>query len=155
MKCPVCGFAETTVKDSRPTDDQGAIRRRRACDSCGFRFTTFERPQLREIFVVKKNGQEEAFSRTKLERSIRTAFNKRALTAGTIDSMIARIMARLEVSDDLRISTQKLGEMVLRELITIDAVAYVRFASIYEQFKDVQNFVVLVNKIAQVAVEEV
>lgn len=146
MKCPVCGFAETTVKDSRPTEDQIAIRRRRICDGCGFRFTTFERPQLREIFVVKKNGQEEMFNRAKLERSIRTAFNKRELSAGTIDGMIARIMARLEVSDDLRISTQKLGEMVLKELITLDPVAYVRFASIYEQFKDVQDFVVLVNK---------
>lgn len=146
MKCPICGHSETAVKDSRPTEDQVAIRRRRVCDGCGFRFTTFERPQLREVIVVKKNGQEEAFSRTKLERSIRTAFNKRTLASETIDSMIARIMACLEVSDDLRISTQKLGEMVLKELSKIDPVAYVRFASIYEHFKSVQDFVLLINK---------
>lgn len=146
MKCPICGHPETAVKDSRPTEDQVAIRRRRVCDGCGFRFTTFERPQLREVIVVKKNGQEEAFSRTKLERSIRTAFNKRTLASETIDSMIVRIMACLEVSDDLRISTQKLGEMVLKELSKIDPVAYVRFASIYEHFKSVQDFVLLINK---------
>lgn len=146
MRCPICGQDETTVRDSRPSEDQLAIRRRRMCESCGFRFTTFERPQLREILVVKKSGHEEPFSRDKLERSIRTAFNKRSVTTQTIDTMIAHIMAALEVSDSLRISTQKLGEMVLQELIPVDPVAYVRFASIYEQFKDVQDFVALINK---------
>lgn len=146
MKCPICGQLETIVKDSRTTEDQRTIRRRRCCENCGFRFTTFEKPQLKEIWVIKKSGQEEPFSREKLERSIKTAIHKRKITADKVESIIIHIISELEFSSDIKVSTQKLGDMVLKELRQVDPVAYVRFASIYEEFNNIQDFMILINK---------
>lgn len=148
MKCPICGIAETAVRDSRAVDDQFAIKRRRYCEGCGFRFTTFERPELKEIWVIKKHGEEEAFNREKLARSIKLAIHKRNITSEKIEAIISRIIRTLELSEDAKISTRALGEMVLRELAQIDPVAYVRFASIYEEFHNIDDFISLINGIA-------
>lgn len=144
MKCPICGGADTVVKDSRTMDHQTSIRRRRVCEACGFRFTTFETPQLKEIWVVKRDGREEPFDRNKLIKSIKTAILKRCISADEIEKMLVRIVSELEFLPDAKVSSQKLGEMVLKELQQMDPVAYVRFASIYEKFQDVQDFIELI-----------
>lgn len=144
MKCPACGSVETVVKDSRALESQSTIRRRRVCESCGFRFTTFEVPQLREIWVVKRDGREEPFDRKKLAQSIRTAILKRRISSEEIDRMLVRIISALEFLPDVKVSSQQLGDMVLKELRPMDPVAYVRFASIYQKFQNVQDFIELI-----------
>ena len=135
MRCPFCGNTETQVKDSRPADDHVSIRRRRSCPGCAGRFTTYERVQLRDLIVIKKNGRREAFDRDKLERSIRVAMQKRSVQADRIDQMITGIVRRLESLGDVDVPSDKIGQIVMETLARIDTVAYVRFASVYKTFK--------------------
>ncbi len=140
MRCPYCGHMDTQVKDSRPTDDSAAIRRRRSCPGCGARFTTFERIQLRELMVVKKNGARIAFDRDKLARSILTACRKRPVEEERIDRVVNSIQRRLESLGESEIPSNAIGEMVMEALQGLDKVAYVRFASVYKNFREVKDF---------------
>ncbi len=140
MRCPFCGNTETQVKDSRPAEDHVAIRRRRFCPSCGGRFTTYERVQLRDLVVVKKNNRREDFDRDKMERSIRIALQKRPLDPERIDQMISGIVRRLESMGESDIQSDKIGEIVMDALARIDTVAYVRFASVYKNFQAADDF---------------
>lgn len=140
MRCPFCGSVDTQVKDSRPAEDHVAIRRRRYCPACGGRFTTYERVQLRDLVVVKKNGKREEFDRDKLERSIRIALRKRSIEAERIDQMISGIVRRLESLGDTDIPSDKIGAIVMETLARIDTVAYVRFASVYKNFQEANDF---------------
>lgn len=140
MRCPFCGNTDTQVKDSRPAEDHVAIRRRRFCASCGGRFTTYERVQLRDLVVVKKNGRREDFDRDKLARSIRIALQKRPVEIDRIDQLISGIVRRLESMGDSDIDSDKIGEIVMDTLARIDTVAYVRFASVYKNFQAADDF---------------
>ncbi|USG60078.1 transcriptional regulator NrdR [Sneathiella marina] len=140
MRCPFCSSEDTQVKDSRPTEDNTAIRRRRACATCGARFTTFERVQLRELTVVKKNGQRTPFEREKLERSVNIATRKRPVEQDRIDRMINGIVRQLESSGDQEVPSDKVGELVMEGLATLDSVSYVRFASVYKDFREAKDF---------------
>jgi transcriptional repressor NrdR len=140
MRCPFCGFADTQVKDSRPTDDNTAIRRRRSCTECGSRFTTFERVQLRELTVIKRDGVRQPFDREKLMRSIQIAVRKRPIDPERIERMISGIVRRLESSGESEISSTVIGEMVMDALAQLDPVAYVRFASVYRNFREAKDF---------------
>lgn len=149
MRCPFCGHSDTSVKDSRTTDDQAAIRRRRICGECGSRFTTFERIQLRDLMVVKKNGEHVPFDREKLVRSVSSAMQKHSLDPDKIERIISSIIRQLETSGETDISTHVIGEMVMRSLFNLDPVAYVRFASIYKDFANVQDFIDCISSMAQ------
>ncbi|MGB8840723.1 MAG: transcriptional regulator NrdR [Aliidongia sp.] len=153
MRCPFCGFDDTQVKDSRPTDDRSAIRRRRFCTNCAARFTTFERVQLRELTVVKKNGQREPFERDKLARSINTAVRKRPIEPDRIERMINSIVRQLESSGETDVSTDQIGELVMEALASLDQVAYVRFASVYRDFREAKDFGDFIGRIPQEEVE--
>ena len=148
MRCPYCSSLDTQVKDSRPTEDSAAIRRRRVCLSCGFRFTTFERVQLRELTVTKNNGQREPFDRDKLVRSLTLALQKRPVDAERIDRVVNSIQRRLESSGESEIPTKVIGELVMDALANLDKVAYVRFASVYRNFREARDFEEFVVKIA-------
>ena len=140
MRCPFCGNTDTQVKDSRPAEDHVAIRRRRSCPGCGGRFTTYERVQLRDLVVVKKNGRRENFDRDKLSRSIRIAMQKRPVEPERIEQMISGIVRRLESMGDTDIPSDTIGEIVMETLARIDTVAYVRFASVYKNFQEADDF---------------
>lgn len=140
MKCPFCGNDDTQVKDSRPTEDNAAIRRRRMCLNCGMRFTTFERVQLRELTVVKKNGQREPFDRDKLIRSMQIACRKRNVELDRIERIVNSIVRRLESSGESEVPVSAVGEMVMEALLQLDQVAYVRFASVYRNFREAKDF---------------
>jgi len=140
MRCPFCGSTETQVKDSRPAEDHVAIRRRRFCPACGGRFTTYERVQLRDLVVVKKNGKREDFDRDKLSRSIRIALQKRPVEPERIDQMISGIVRRLESKGESDIQSDEIGQIVMDSLARIDTVAYVRFASVYKNFQEADDF---------------
>ncbi|WP_184009805.1 transcriptional regulator NrdR [Rubricella aquisinus] len=140
MRCPFCGNTDTQVKDSRPAEDHVAIRRRRFCPACGGRFTTYERVQLRDLTVVKKNGKREDFDRDKLSRSIRIALQKRPIEHERIDQMISGIVRRLESMGDSDIPSDTIGAIVMEALARIDTVAYVRFASVYKNFQAADDF---------------
>ena len=140
MRCPYCGNDDTQVKDSRPTEDSSAIRRRRICNACGGRFTTFERVQLRELMVVKKNGQRVPFDRDKLVRSIQIACRKRPVDPDRIERIVNGIVRRLESSGESDIRSETIGELVMDALRTLDPVAYVRFASVYRNFREAKDF---------------
>lgn len=140
MRCPFCGNEDTQVKDSRPTEDNSAIRRRRFCQACGSRFTTFERVQLRELTVVKKNGQRVPFDRDKLARSIVTACRKRPVDPERIERIVNGIVRRLESSGESEIPSAQIGELVMDALAALDPVAYVRFASVYRNFREAKDF---------------
>ncbi len=140
MRCPYCGHMDTQVKDSRPTDDNSAIRRRRSCPQCGARFTTFERIQLRELTVVKKNGGRIPFDRDKLARSIITACRKRPVDEERIERVVNSIQRRLESMGESDVPSAAIGEMVMEALQGLDKVAYVRFASVYKNFREVKDF---------------
>ena len=140
MRCPFCGNVDTQVKDSRPAEDNAAIRRRRSCPGCGGRFTTYERVQLRDLVVLKANGRREDFDRGKLERSIRIALQKRPIPPERVDQMVSGIVRRLESLGDTDISSRQIGEIVMDSLARIDTVAYVRFASVYMNFQAVGDF---------------
>lgn len=140
MRCPFCGHEDTQVKDSRPTEDNSAIRRRRLCPACGSRFTTFERVQLRELTVLKSNKQRVPFDRDKLIRSIEIATRKRTIEPERIERMVNGIVRRLESSGESEIPTNAIGEMVMDALRGLDPVAYVRFASVYRNFREAKDF---------------
>jgi transcriptional repressor NrdR len=140
MRFPFCGHDDTQVKDSRPTEDNSAIRRRRFCTGCGARFTTFERVQLRELTVLKKGGQREVFDRDKLARSIMIALRKRAVDPDRVDRVINGIVRRLESAGESEIRGETIGELVMEALATLDQVAYVRFASVYRNFREAKDF---------------
>ena len=140
MRCPFCGNEDTQVKDSRPTEDGNAIRRRRYCPSCASRFTTFERIQLRELTVLKKNGQRVPFDRDKLARSVFIACRKRPVEEERIERMINGIQRRLESMGESEIPSDTVGEMIMEGLQNLDPVAYVRFASVYKNFREVKDF---------------
>lgn len=140
MRCPFCGHMDTQVKDSRPTEDGAAIRRRRFCPGCQSRFTTFERVQLRDLVVIKKNGQRTPFDRDKLARSIQIACRKRAIDGERIERVINGIQRRLESSGETEIPSHTVGEMVMEALSSLDPVAYVRFASVYRNFREAKDF---------------
>ena len=142
MRCPFCGNADTQVKDSRASEDNSAIRRRRACPDCGGRFTTFERVQLRELSVIKRSGRRTVFDRDKLARSVQVALRKRPVEAERIERMISGIVRQLESLGETEIKSEQIGELVMEGLKTLDDVAYVRFASVYRTFKDIDEFVV-------------
>ena len=140
MRCPYCGNDDTQVKDSRPTEDSGAIRRRRVCNGCGGRFTTFERVQLRELTVVKKSGRKVPFDREKLARSVYTALRKRAVETDRIERMISGIVRQLESLGDVEVTSDQIGEYVMEGLKGLDDVAFVRFASVYKNFSAADDF---------------
>ena len=140
MRCPFCGHEDTQVKDSRPTDDNSAIRRRRYCPSCGSRFTTFERVQLRELTVVKKNGQRVQFDRDKLARSIQVACRKRPVDPERTERVVNGIVRRLESSGETEIPSEEIGLQVLEALKSLDDVAFVRYASVYRDFSHAEDF---------------
>ena len=140
MRCPFCGNIDTQVKDSRPAEDHVSIRRRRFCPACGGRFTTYERVQLRDLVVIKSSGKREDFDRSKLERSIRIAMQKRPIDPERIDQMISVIVRRLESLGDTDIPSKVIGEIVMESLARIDTVAYVRFASVYKNFREPKDF---------------
>lgn len=149
MRCPFCGNEDTQVKDSRPTEDNAAIRRRRSCPKCNSRFTTFERVQIRELAVVKKDGRRTPFDRDKLARSIQVAVRKRAVDPDRIERLVTGIQRRLESSGETEVSSDTIGEMVMEALLTLDPVAYIRFASVYKNFREVSDFEELVGKIGE------
>ena len=140
MRCPFCGSVDTQVKDSRPAEDHVAIRRRRSCPGCGGRFTTYERVQLRDLVVIKKNNRREDFDRDKLARSIRIAMQKRPIEPDRIEQLISGIVRRLESLGDTDIPSDTIGEIVMETLARIDTVAYVRFASVYKNFQEADDF---------------
>jgi transcriptional repressor NrdR len=140
MRCPFCGHEDTQVKDSRPTDDNTAIRRRRSCVNCGARFTTFERIQLRELSVIKSNGMREPFDREKVARSMRVALRKRPVEPERVERVVNGLVRRLESLGEAEIPSSVIGEMVMEALAGLDQVAYVRFASVYRNFREVKDF---------------
>lgn len=140
MKCPFCGNLDTQVKDSRPSDDGAAIRRRRLCGKCEGRFTTFERVQLRELVILKRNGRRTAFDRDKLERSLRIALRKRPVQPDQIDQMASRITRQLESLGETEIPSSTVGDFIMKALKGVDEVAYVRYASVYKDFRHTGDF---------------
>ena len=140
MRCPFCGSEDTQVKDSRPVDDGSAIRRRRQCSICGARFTTFERVQLRDLLVVKKDGRRVAFDRDKLARSIGIATRKRGIGEEQIERMVNGIVRRIETSGESEVPSTRIGELAMESLAKLDEVAYVRFASVYRDFATARDF---------------
>ena len=140
MRCPSCGSLDTQVKDSRPTEDSSVIRRRRVCLSCNFRFTTFERVQLRELIVIKRNGRRVPFDRDKLLRSVQIAVRKRPVEPERIDQMVSKIVRELESQGESEVSSETIGETVMAHLRDLDDVAYVRFASVYRNFREAKDF---------------
>lgn len=140
MRCPFCGNDETQVKDSRPTEDNAAIRRRRNCSGCGARFTTFERVQLRELIVLKKTGKKVPFERDKLYRSVSIALRKREVSPERMERLVSGIVRQLESMGETEVPSQLIGEMVMEALATVDDVAYVRYASVYKNFREARDF---------------
>ncbi len=140
MRCPFCGNDDTQVKDSRPTEDNATIRRRRFCSACGSRFTTFERVQLRELSVIKSDGEKSPFDRDKLARSLHIALRKRPVDEEKIERVVNSIQRRLETLGESDIPTKVVGEMVMDYLADLDKVAYVRFASVYRNFREAKDF---------------
>jgi len=145
MRCPYCSSTDTQVKDSRPTDDNTAIRRRRVCNDCGGRFTTFERVQLRELTIAKKSGKRVPFDRDKLERSVHTALRKRDVDKERVERMISGIVRQLENRGEGDIPSDEVGRLVMEGLKQIDEVAYVRFASVYQDFREAKDFEALLH----------
>ena len=140
MRCPFCAHENSQVKDSRPTEDGSAIRRRRQCEDCGARFTTFERIQLRELTVLKSDDRREPFERSKLERSIATACRKRPVPPERIERLASSIQRQVETSGESETPSHRLGEMVMDGLKALDSVAYIRFASVYKDFREAKDF---------------
>ncbi|MBI2586344.1 MAG: transcriptional repressor NrdR [Rhodospirillales bacterium] len=147
MRCPFCGHDDTQVKDSRPTEDNATIRRRRFCPECSSRFTTFERVQLRELSVIKSNGDKVPFDREKLLRSLQIALRKRPVEEDRIERIVNGIQRRLETLGESEIPTKVIGEMVMEALSELDKVAFVRFASVYRNFREAKDFEAFVGKL--------
>jgi len=140
LRCPFCAHDDTQVKDSRPTEDSTAIRRRRQCEGCGARFTTFERVQLREITVVKSGETREPFDRIKIEQSVTLACRKRGVAPERIDQLVSGVQRQIETLGDSEVSSRAIGEMVMEGLRKLDSVAYIRFASVYRDFTEARDF---------------
>ena len=140
MRCPYCAGDDTQVKDSRPTEDGASIRRRRVCSSCGGRFTTFERVQLRELTVIKRSGRRVAFDRDKLMRSVEIALRKRSVDPERIERMVSGIVRQLESFGEPEVTSEQIGELLMEGLTSLDDVAYVRFASVYRNFREAKDF---------------
>ena len=147
MRCPYCGGLDTQVKDSRPTDDSSAIRRRRICPDCGGRFTTFERVQLRELMLVKRSGRRVPFDRDKLQRSVEVAIRKRPVEPERVERMINGIVRQLESLGEGEVTSEQVGELVMEGLKGLDDVAYVRFASVYKNFREAKDFEDLIGEL--------
>lgn len=148
MRCPFCGSENSQVKDSRPSDENSAIRRRRVCADCGGRFTTFERVQLRELIVVKRSGRRVPFDRDKLARSVEIALRKRPIEPERIERLVSGLVRQLESSGETEISSAEIGELVMAALRELDPVAYVRFASVYRDFRNTADFQAVLREIA-------
>lgn len=155
MRCPYCGSLDTQVKDSRPTEDASSIRRRRVCPDCGGRFTTFERVQLRELTVLKKSGRRVPFDRDKLMRSLEIALRKRPVDPERVDRMVNGIVRQLESQGDSEVTSERIGELVMEGLKALDGVAYVRFASVYRNFREARDFSPLIDELSGSAPERV
>ncbi len=140
MRCPFCAHDDSQVKDSRPTEDNTAIRRRRQCDSCGARFTTFERVQLREVTVVKSSGVRENFDRSKLDQSVALACRKRGIAQERLDQLVSGVQRQIETLGETEVAASAIGEMVMDGLRALDTVAYIRFASVYRDFTEAKDF---------------
>jgi transcriptional repressor NrdR len=154
MRCPYCGGLDTQVKDSRPTDDSSSIRRRRICPDCGGRFTTFERVQLRELTVVKRSGRRVPFDRDKLQQSVDVALRKRPVEPERVERMINGIVRQLESMSDGEVASEQVGELVMEGLKGLDDVAYVRFASVYKNFREARDFEEILGKLAEGEAED-
>lgn len=154
MRCPYCGNPDTQVKDSRPSEDNTAIRRRRVCTDCGGRFTTFERVQLRELMVVKRNNRRVPFDRDKLMRSVQVALRKRQVDPDRVERMVNGIVRQLESSGESDIPSEKIGHLVMEGLRGLDTVAFVRFASVYKNFREAKDFEAFVGELAGAPVED-
>ncbi len=150
MRCPFCGHEASQVKDSRPTEDGAAIRRRRQCEACAARFTTFERIQLRELTVLKSEDKREPFDRDKLIRSVSLACRKRPIDANQVEKLVSGIQRQLETLGDPEIPSQRIGEMVMEGLKHLDSVAYIRFASVYRDFREAKDFEEFASNISEV-----
>jgi transcriptional repressor NrdR len=148
MRCPNCASLDTQVKDSRPTEDSSVIRRRRVCLACNFRFTTFERVQLRELVVIKRNGRRVPFDRDKLLRSVQIALRKRPVEPELIDQAVSKIVRELESQGESEVSSETIGEMVMEALRSLDDVAYVRFASVYRNFREAKDFEAVLDELS-------
>ena len=148
MRCPSCNSLDTQVKDSRPTEDSAVIRRRRACITCNFRFTTFERVQLRELVVIKRNGRRVPFDRDKLLRSVQIALRKRPVEPERIDELVSKIVRELESQGESEITSETIGETVMAQLRSLDDVAYVRFASVYRNFREAKDFEAVLDELS-------
>ena len=151
MRCPFCAHDDSQVKDSRPTEDGAAIRRRRQCESCGARFTTFERIQLRELTILKSEGRKEPFERDKLARSVAIACRKRPIEQARIDQMVSGIQRQLETLGDAEIDARQIGALVMDGLKGLDSVAYIRFASVYKDFTEAKDFEEFAGSVAESA----
>ena len=149
MRCPFCSHEDSQVKDSRPTEDASAIRRRRQCPACGGRFTTFERIQLRELTIVKKSGKREIFERDKLARSIEIACRKRPIAPERIERMVSGVVRQLESLGESEIDAGAVGELVMEGLQALDPVAYIRFASVYRDFREARDFETFVGGLSE------
>jgi transcriptional repressor NrdR len=149
MRCPFCGNEDTQVKDSRPTEDNASIRRRRACGQCGGRFTTFERVQLRELVVIKSDGTRQPFDRDKLIRSLSLSLRKRPVNEDQVDKVVSSIVRQLEVSGEFEIPSRQIGEMVMTALAALDPVAFVRYASVYKDFRETKDFSAFIESIRE------
>lgn len=147
MRCPFCGNDDTQVKDSRPTEDHSTIRRRRQCANCGARFTTFERVQLRELTVIKSSGKRETFDRDKMARSIQIALQKRPVDADRLERVVNGLVRQLESSGESEIPSKAIGELIMDALANLDQVAYVRFASVYRNFREARDFEEFIGKL--------
>ena len=147
MKCPFCGHNDTQVKDSRPSEDGLTIRRRRYCPECNSRFTTFERVQLRELTVVKKSGEHRIFDRDKLARSLSIALRKRPVTSEQTEQLVTRITQKLESLGESEIPSAMIGKIVMEELKSLDSVAYIRYASVYRDFREAKDFETIVDEL--------
>ena len=154
MKCPFCGCDDTQVKDSRDSDDNTAVRRRRECAECGSRLTTFDRVQLRELTVVKKNGEKTPFDRDKLARSIEVAVRKRPIERQRVEKIVTSVQRQLEISGEAEIPSRVIGEYVMEALAKLDHIAYIRFASVYRDFREVKDFEEFVDTIDRLAKPE-
>ena len=147
MRCPFCNHEDTQVKDSRPSEDGSSIRRRRYCPACNSRFTTFERVQLRELTVIKSNGERRPFDRDKISRSLAIALRKRPVDQEAVEMTINRIVQKLESEGESDIPTQRVGELVMEELKKLDTVGYIRYASVYRDFSEPKDFEKFVGKL--------
>ena len=156
MRCPFCGHAESQVKDSRPSEDGSSIRRRRLCPECGGRFTTFERVQLRELTILKRSGRRNPFDREKLMRSISVAIRKRPIDPDRVERMVNGIVRQLESMGETELPSSAVGELVMAQLKALDDVAYVRYASVYRDFRETQDFAQFLSEegLSEVAEEE-